>query len=351
MQQKMTMENHAAFSVRNPAFGGVFERMFREGYLFDFFQVVRLLENLFPEARMPGESFEFSRERIRLRPHSGLVFPATDIRTIEYLDGDPSRVRLTVTFMGLYGVDSPLPVYFYTDIATESERTRPLREFLDIFNHRFYSLFYRSWKKYRPTLHYLAGGSDAYSQRTLCLAGLGTKNALNDCLVPPLRLAAFAGRLSCRIRNSEGLECLLADFLEGIKVAIVENVPRWVGISERPTLSKDSRVPFKLGMTAAIGEKIFDLSGKFRVVLGPLGLKQYLSLLPGSGNARVIHYLVRLYAPDYLDFDAELRLRTAEIPPLRLGDKGVQLGLTSWSGRPRGEVASRLVGYEENQTN
>jgi type VI secretion system protein ImpH len=248
--------------------------------------------------------------------------------------------------MGLYGIDSPLPVYFYDAIATESDRYKPLRDFLDIFNHRLYSLFYRSWKKYRPVLHYKPLGEDTYSQRALCLAGLGTKKAFENAKVSPLRLAAFAGRLSCRIRNAEGLQKLIRDFFVGIGVSIIENVPRWVPIVQRPRMSKNGGVPLALGTTATIGEKVFDVSGKFRIVLGPLTLAQYVALLPGEESAQILHYLVRLYTPDDLDFDVVLLLKTAEIPPLRLGDKSVQMGLTTWSGRPKGEVTARVVGYE-----
>lgn len=332
--------------LRDDQHRGVFARLFREGYLFDFFQAVRLLEMLFPPERKSLTHAEFFDEPVRLRPHSGLAFPATDVHKVERLAGEPARVRLTATFMGLYGVDSPLPVYFYKEIATESERSQTLRDFLDMFNHRLYSLFYRSWKKYRPALHHLPNSEDEYSQRVLCLAGLGTKNVASHPQISPLRLAAFAGRLSCRARNAEGLRNLVADFFPGIRVAVLENVPRWWHIPERPRMGQTGSVRFALGEMACVGQKVFDIAGKFRIVLGPLTLAQYLTFLPKGANASMLHYLVRLYAPDHLDFDVELILKTAEIPPLRLGDKGMQMGLTTWSGRPQGEMTSRVVAYE-----
>jgi type VI secretion system protein ImpH len=319
----------------------VFDRLFREGYQFDFFQVVRLLEIFFANIPKERERDETVESRIRIRPHSGLAFPATDVRNVELLDGKPQRARVTATFMGLYGIDSPLPVYFYKEIATETDPTKPLRDFLDVFNHRVYALFYRAWKKYRPALHYT--GDDAHSQRALCLTGLATPKAFDN---PPLRLAAFAGRLSCRVRNAEGLKKLIEDFFPTLQVTIRENEPRWWPIPERPRMGRGS-ASLKLGANATIGEKIFDVSGKFRIVLAPLTLVEYMDFLPGGGYAAMIQYLVRLYAPDYLDFDVALRLKTSEIPRLRMGMKGTQLGLTTWSGRPRGELTSRVVVYEE----
>ena len=324
---------------------GVLARLFREGYLFDFFQAVWLLEGLFSGDRAPGEHSRLREERILFRPHSGLAFPATDIKAVELLEGDPPRALVIATFMGLYGVDSPLPVYFYKEIATETPETFPLRDFLDIFNHRLYSLFYRAWKKYRPAFHFKSPGSDVYSQRALCLSGLGTGNTLDSGIVPDIKLAAFAGILSSRIRHAQGLQLLLAHFFEGIDVRIVEHVPRWVLIPHKPMIGQGNATPSVLGQTATIGDRIYDVSGKFRIVLGPLSLTQHLSFLPEKAFARRLHYLVRLYAPDHLDYDVELRLNVEEIPPLKLGSREETLGQATWLGRPKGDIVSRIVSY------
>src|SRR4030095_8130626 len=107
--------------------------------------------------------------RAAIRPHDGLSFPAADVHSLE-VSVDERDVRLLVTFLGLYGVDSALPAYFGT--AAGEEESRALRAFLDIFGHRLYVLLYESWKKYRVALGE-DGGRGAHYQRLLCLAGLG----------------------------------------------------------------------------------------------------------------------------------------------------------------------------------
>jgi type VI secretion system protein ImpH len=335
------MNKKPASAIQQPASRTVFDRLFREGYQFDFFQAVRLLEIFFAKDNNTGDRDAALETRLRVRPDSELAFPATDIRSVELIEGASPRARITATFMGLYGIDSPLPVYFYKEIAAESDPAKPLRDFLDMFNHRVYELFYRAWKKYRPALHYT--GDDVHSQRALCLAGLATPKALHN---PPLRLTAFAGRFSCRVRNAEGLKNLIADFFPGLQVTIRENEPRWWPLPERPRMGKGGAA-MKLGANATIGEKIFDVSGKFCIVLAPLTLMEYMDFLPGGGNAVILQYAVRLYAPDYLDFDVELRLKISELPTVILGDRGTQLGLTTWTGLPDGELTSRVVVYEE----
>ena len=338
-------EEHTTSRPVAVAPGSTLDRMLRCGYMFDFFHAVWLLEKLLRGGKAPGEGSGPADESISIRPHSGLVFPSTDVRKIELFGEDKQRVRVTVTFGGLYGIDSPLPVYFYDAIATEAERTRPLRDFLDIFNSRLYSLFYRAWKKRRPALDFHAPGTDRSSHRFLCLAGMGTTKAIADSKVPFMRLAAHAGRLSCRVRNSEGLKNFLRAFFPGVDVRIQENVPRWVPITNRVRMAKGGVNRPALGSTATIGKRIRDISGKFRVVLGPLTLAQYTHFLPGADGAAILRYLVGLYAPDHLEYDVELLIRRDEIPLARLGDRSVKVGLNAWSGRTAKPYAFRVVQY------
>ena len=354
---------------------GVYGRLFRQGYLFDFYQAVRLLEKYFPEAPEPGRTAEIGQEQIVFRPDTALVFPGTDVKGIDLFDEDTPHpcVRLTVTFMGLYGIASPVPVYFYDELASvdkkleakfqadlkaraegrqerelnqEEHNLKGLRDFLDIFNHRIYSYFYRAWKKYRPYVHTGTPDEGDHADRFLALTGLGTPGTLDRTPVTTLmRLATFAGRLAPRVRNADGLRALLAGLLGGVGVRIIQNVPRWVAIPERPRMGAAGG-GMKLGITTTIGERVLDVSGKFRVVLGPMSFAVYQTYLPGRPAAHLLNYLVRLYAPDYLDYDVELHLDTSDIPPVRLGDGEVQVGMTAWLGQPTETVIALRMTYD-----
>lgn len=321
---------------------GVYRRLLEEGHRFQFSQAVRLLELLFPETPSPGETTDVAGQPIRLRPSADLVFPPTDVKRVEQVAGDRTQVHVAVTFLGLYGVDSPLPYYFYERLARKTEETAPHRDFLDIFNHRLYAFFYRAWKKYRPGLHYRDGGRDRHSRRFVSLAGLGTPHALDDVSLSSMRLAAQAGVLAPQARNAAGLEALVGAFFDVFEVEVIENVPRWVPIPSRTGLGDGD---FQLGTEATIGEQIYDRSGKFRLRLGPMGVEQYLDLLPGGEDVSKLQTLVRLYAPDYLDFDIELRIRSEDLPTTRLGESGTRLGYTTSAGQPRAPITSRVVKY------
>lgn len=323
---------------------GVYARMRRKGYRFGFFQAARLLDRLFPDAPSPGETARYREERVRFRPYEALTFPASDLRRIEWLD--EAGAQLVVTMLGLYGVDSPLPDVFHEKLAVKPEETRPYRDFLDIFNHRLYAYYFRAWKKHRPGLHHRSGGRDAHSTRFIAAAGLGTAADAEDQPVPKIRLAALAGRWSMRPHNAEGLRAILENVFDEIPVDIVENVPRWVPIPSRATLGAGGRAAH-LGQDATIGEAVRDRTGKFRVRLGPLGLDDYLDFLPGGDGASVLRRIVRAYAPDFLDFDVELQVRSSEIPETQLGDSAARLGLTTCLGTVEGAVLTRTVEYDE----
>lgn len=268
---------------------------------------------------------------------------------------------MVLNFMGLYGVDSPLPDYFSEMIATldEDEEVaddgaedgiRALRHFLDFFNHRIYSLYYRSWKKYRYYLQFEADVEDDFSQYMLSLLGLGTP-ALQDLVgLEVSRLISYAGVLGQRKRCAAGLQEMLSDYFDGMEVEIAEFMPRWVAVPEQyraclGTSRGGSQV--RLGETFTIGEKIRDLAGKFRVVLAPLKLEAFCKFLPGGTDSQRLYKLVRFYAPDQLSFDVELLLQKEEIPPFELGANLVQLGWTSWLGKPQEDIVSIAFSFRQ----
>ena len=130
------------------------ELLFDEGYRFEFFQAVRLLERVFAERGPVGRDVRPGEEVVRFRAHNSLTFPPSSIDDLSRSeDGGPAT--MVVAFMGLTGPSGVLPRH-YTELVLEEERRRErgLAAFFDVFNHRMISLFYRAWQKYRvPIAH------------------------------------------------------------------------------------------------------------------------------------------------------------------------------------------------------
>src|SRR5262245_39801068 len=169
----------------------VAERLFEEGYAFDFFQAVRLLERLAPQRRPVGRSGPPGEETVRFRAHLSLSFPPSSVHEVRRPSAAQPTPGMTVAFLGLTGPSGVLPAH-YTELLLRLDREAKgrekdaLRAWLDLFHHRLVSLFYRAWEKYRFYLPYERGEwagpePDPFTRCMLSVAGLGLP-ALRDRL-------------------------------------------------------------------------------------------------------------------------------------------------------------------------
>src|SRR5947199_303842 len=101
-----------------------------------------------------------------------------------------------------------------------------LDDFLDIFNHRFISLFYRAWEKYRFPIAYERGGDDAFSRHLYSLIGMGTAGLQKQLGISDEILLYYAGLLSQRPRAAIALEGLLQDYF-GVPVEVEQFTGEW----------------------------------------------------------------------------------------------------------------------------
>ena len=147
----------------------VIGQLLSEGYRFNFFQAVRLLE-LWEADRAPvGHDAAPQREAVRFGTHASVEFPASQIDDILPASDETHPARMTVNFFGLAGPMGALPLH-YTEIVLErlARKDRVLLEFLDLFNHRLLSLFYRAWEKYQ---FWIVGERALYQDRRVAQAG------------------------------------------------------------------------------------------------------------------------------------------------------------------------------------
>ena len=322
---------------RTPRPEGTLGALVREGHRYEFFQAVRLLAAARGGPHTVGGA-EFRKESVHISPDAASVFPASDVRHVRAPEGPGQPVPVEVGFGGLFGVDAALPAAFHERISTREAHTRPLRDFLDLLGHRTYAQLWRAWARYRPEVRgWTVDRKDAHATCASALTGAGTTD---EAVVPTRELLPLAARLSAWARNAEGLRAVL-EHATGLAVRVIENVPRLVRLGDRPRLGAA-----RLGIDAVVGERIYDESGKFRLEIGPLGLDAFRDLLPGRGGASRVAALVRLYTSDTLDYDVDLLLKSAEAPPLVLGDtESARLGRNAHLGTPTTPLVRRRVRY------
>ena len=203
-------------------------------------------------------------------------------------------------------------------------------------------LFYRAWADTQPTVSYDRPETDRFHVYVGAQFGLGMSSLWNRDAAPDLAKFHYAGRLVCQTRNPEGLEALLRDFFK-LPVAVETFVGHWLPLDEKSRCRLgETPATGLLGLTAVIGERVWDCQHKFRIVIGPMALREFQRFLPGSDSLRRLVAWVRNYVGDELFWDLNLVLKKEEVPPLVLGQQS-QLGWTTWlSDRPPARDADDL---------
>lgn len=308
----------------------LFEALRRKPYAFHFFQALRRLECLCPDRPRLGKSLRLADDPVRLTQEPSLAFaPATLAAFDPGAEGRPPQ--LSEYFLGLFGPQGPLPLHL-TEYARDRSRNHgdhTFACFADIFHHRILCLFYRAWADAQPTVSFDRPETDRFNVYIGAPFGLGMPSLWNRDAAPDLAKLHYAGRLVGQTRNPEGLQAILADFFN-LPVTIENFVGHWLPLSETSRCRLGtSPTTGLLGVTAVIGERVWDCQYKFRIVIGPMPLEEFQRFLPGSDSLRRLVAWVRNYVGDQLLWDVNLILKREEVPPLKLGEE-TQLGWTTW---------------------
>ncbi len=336
--------------------------IFREGYRYDFFQAVRLLQRMGPGRALVGRGGPPRSEAVRFAAHVSLSFPPSAVHEVRRPTTDRPVPVMVQAFLGLTGPSGVLPRH-YTELLYRLEREartpekHALRDWLDLFNHRLVSLFYRAWEKYRFYIPFERGDTgdepDPFLQSLFSLIGLGlpplrgrlrvagpeATGARELARIDDLVLLHYGGLLAHHPRCASGLEAILQDYF-GIATRIEPFVGRWLRL-ERPSQTRlgDELGNNQLGTSAVAGDRVWDRQSKFRVRLGPLSYPQFLEFLPDPTPIPerkaffLLAHLVRLYADPGLDFEVQLVLKAQDVPACRLtgpGTIGARLGWNTW---------------------
>ncbi|MGH9581615.1 MAG: type VI secretion system baseplate subunit TssG [Bryobacteraceae bacterium] len=313
---------------------GLDGRLFDEPYRFEFAQAVRLLRQYAPHRAGVGLFQPPRSEVVRFGAAASLTFPASEIQELRERPDAPPLMR--VNFMGLIGPLGVLPLY-YTELAAERVRARDytLLDFLDIFHHRLISLFYRVSEKYRFIVGYEQNQGDRFSECLFDLIGVGTAALRRRQDIEDESLLFYTGLVAQQPKSAEALRLLLADYFDA-PIAIEQFLGAWYRLDKEAQCSLDdtSFDSQQLGFGAVVGDEIWDPQSRVRIVIGPLPLARYLDFLPSGSAYRPLRGLVRFFAGDEFDFEAQLILKREDVPACELGASGAgapRLGWLTWS--------------------
>ncbi len=319
--------------------GSVARLLFSEGWRFELYQAVRLLERMAGEAVPVGEGTEPDREAVRFSSRVAFDFPASEVHEVELPKSPGEPARMTVNVLGLAGALGPLPAPFSELLLERLWAKDPaFRDFLDIFNHRLVSILHRAKKRVRPGLSWDRPDREGFSRAAFAFLGLGTEGVRGRMEVEDRALLQYSGLLARRARTTVGLEVMLADYF-GTGVRCTQFVGRWMVLDseQRTAIGRSGRNQelSTLGSGAVLGGRVWNQGAGVELAVGPLPLGRFLDFLPTGRAFRSLVQLVRFALGDDLDFDVRLSLKGADVPPCRLGC-GPRLGWSAWlTTKPR----------------
>jgi type VI secretion system protein ImpH len=309
----------------------LFGRLAREPYAFDFFQALRRIECTEPDKPRIGTSKRLKDDSFRLAQEPSLAFAPSTIRAfVPPQEGRPAR--LMVSFLGLLGPNGPLPLHLteYVRDRLRNQHDPTLARFLDVFHHRLLSLFYRAWARSNPTVSLDRPKNDAFGRYLGAFGGLGMESLRGRDSLPDSAKIAFTGLFARQVRNAESLAVMLACYFQ-VPARIEQCTGHWLPLPRDAQTRIGSRANAQLGVTAVAGERMWDVQGKFRVVLGPLSLKDYERFLPGRESLHRLSDWIRNYVGYEYQWDLRLVLKKEVKPLLSLGG-ATKLGWTTWMG-------------------
>ncbi|MBD9677922.1 type VI secretion system baseplate subunit TssG [Pseudomonas sp. PDM18] len=297
----------------------------------NLYRFCQLLEAALPGNPPLGSTSNPADDAVRFRPHSGMGFPAGELKGFEEDEEHPLRpITVRTRLLGLYGVDSPLPTAYLDDIAQRREGHEALEAFLDIFNHRVFTQFYRIWRKYSYPASFQAGGADATSQCLLGLIGLGIPGTAEHIATPVSRFLALLGVMRLPTRNAEGVVALVKLLAPGTDAQVTPHWPRKVPLTSAASLSRIQ--PVLLGQGTPLGASGADANSQLLLVLSTEDLDEARGWLPGGQLHSDLLVLLRVYLGWRCTARLQLSLPLGCLPAPSLGSPAVLLGMTAVPG-------------------
>jgi type VI secretion system protein ImpH len=286
----------------------------------NFYRFCQLLEKQNPGKPLMGSTSHPSDDAVQFAPHPGMGFPVSELKGVEYDEDDNSKPPvIRTTFMGMYGVDSPLPTAYLDDITQRREGHEALQGFLDIFSHRILTQFYRIWRKYSYPATFEPGGTDSISQSLLGLVGLGIPGTAKNIATPVSRFLSLLGVLQQPGKTQEGMQALVSLLAPGTQVRVSPYCLRPIEVSKPLGFFGDD--DFLLDGNTPLGDEAMDANSQLLVALSTDDEREAQGWKPDGLLYQDFLVMLRVYLG--WRFKAKITLTTSTrllaVPPLGEG--------------------------------
>lgn len=324
-----------------PPYSRLSPRLERDIHRINFYRFCQLLEKARPDAPPLGSTLNPADDPVRFRPHPGMGFPVSELKAVEYDEENPDAPpTVRTTFNGLYGVDSPLPTAWLDDIAQQREGHEAQEAFLDIFNHRILTQFYRIWRKYSYPATFDPGGRDSTSQSLMGLIGLGIPGTDRHITAPLSRFLALLSVMRLPARTEEGIQALVRLLAPRTQTTVTPHCPRTVYINKPLGFYGDE--DFLLDGYQVLGDETTEVSSQLLISLYTEDHAEAQGWLPEGLIYADFLVLLRVYLGWRYKARIQLTVPTQLLPAPVLGETPFILGMTGVLGMEGDEVPPDL---------
>ncbi|MDO6548650.1 type VI secretion system baseplate subunit TssG [Pseudoalteromonas carrageenovora] len=298
----------------------------------DFYKAVFIIENQLKkhglDYRHVGYDSSPKQELIKFTATQKFGYPGNAITKLEetgFEDG-MHKVNMQVSFMGLTGCSGALP-QFYSELVMQRLRYKDttMRDFYDMFNHRLISLYYRAWKKYKPSLNHVnyEKNKDPYTQILGLLSGGYNEHQLH-----------FSGLYSRKIRNAFDLKNVLSSYL-GCDVSIKQMVGQWHELKAQEQTRLASQALYegqhaRLGVDTMIGNKVWDVSSNIEIHIKSDDPDKAKQLLPKGPLFEIANKITKDYVGNAINFRLVIESNFQNLGAAKLSKNECQLGANSF---------------------
>jgi type VI secretion system protein ImpH len=326
------------------------EELYQRPSRFQFFQAVRLLGKVNSDRAGVGRDNDPNSEFVRFRSDISYAFPTGDVRSIERFDPDedqdPDRFLrpaerpddMVVNFLGIATPASfgSLPTPFVEEIRyQERNKNFAMREFLDLFNHRLVSLFYRAWERTRAEVLYDLDERSPFESALRAIIGLEGDVQTRRLPFDSRDILSRAGLISMRPASETAIKGLVSSLFD-IPATVEQFLPCWYEMDDADRTQLGHRNS-KLGDDMSLGSEVCLSQWRFRVRLGPMNFDMYQALLPEGKAFHLLSSVIRLATGPECDTEYTLVLEKEEVPGLQLGasdssevSSPCRLGWSTW---------------------
>jgi type VI secretion system protein ImpH len=296
------------------------------------------------EADIGGDQ-PLREEPVRFVASDRMAVPTGDL--VEAAD-DGAQLRITSNVLGLAGATPALPAA-YSELQLQRRRARDfaLARFLNVFDHRALSFFYRIARKFRwPLLAERAGrgGQDPVARMVAALGGFGTDQVRQRLDVADALLVPLMPHLGDVRRSAASVQTVLR-LMTGLDLRVVQATPAWMAVPP----AEQTRIGGVLGQFAQLGEgaetsgdpaagaailgaSVLDVQHQYLIEIGPLDYAAFKRFCAQPEARRIVAQLAALAAGIEHRASIRLLIAPAAVPPLQLGDAAAPalLGWTTW---------------------